>query len=267
MIEHIRTLQKMVNDLQGAICKIKSKQVYQRKIIETSKTIVDNYFRQIRDQIVNAGIDSNTISELDTSAHDLLEATHKKTTSTIYKKRVSKLRNLLVETEKLSLMAEGNYSRQFQLDLIDTSVIDTLKKIVPSAALSYEQALIDMQAAQRLSWRGPAADFREALRECLDYLAPDKEVMSVPGFKLETNANHPTMKQKTQYILQKRKLPEAAIKTAQDSVAIIDGLIGLFVRSVYSRASMSTHTPTDKKEVTRIRDLVRLVLCELLSVS
>ena len=124
-----------------------------------------------------------------------------------------------------------------------------------------------MQVPQRLSWRGPATDFREALRECLDHLAPNKEVESNPGFKLETNQEHATMKQKTQYIMKKRELSKAAIKTAKDSIAIIDELVGSFVRSVYTRASVSTHTPTEKREVIRIRDLVRLVLSELLSIS
>lgn len=267
MIEHVRTLQKEVNDLRSKVQKIKSKQVYQKKIIESSINIVDNYFRQIRDMLANSEVDPSFISELDTSVHSLLEATHKRTSLSIYKKRVSRLRNLLVETEKLSLLAVGDSSRQFQLDAIDTRIIDTLKKIVPSAALSYEQALGDMQAPQRLSWRGPATDFREALRECLDHLAPNKEVQSAPGFKLEPNEKHATMKQKTQYIMKNRELSKTAIKTAKDSIAIINELVGSFVRSVYTRASVSTHTPTEKREVIRIRDLVRFVLCELLSIS
>jgi len=267
MIEQVRNLQKLINDLWDAIRRIHSKQVYQRKIIKYSKNIVDTYFREIRELIVNGGVDLNVISELDRSTQNLLEATHKKTTLSIYKERVSRLRNLLVETEKLCLLVVGNSSGQLQFDLTDTKIIDTLKKIIPSAALSYEQALSDMQILQRLSWRGPATDFREALRESLDYLAPDKEVESLLGFKLEADEKHPTMKQKTQYILRKRGLPKTAIKTTQDSVAIIEELVGTFVRSVYSRASVSTHTPTDKKEVTRIRDLVRVVLCELLSIS
>lgn len=267
MIEQVRTLQEKVNDLQVELRKIKSKQIYQARITGASKDIVDIYFRQIRDLLANARVDASVISELDASAQSLLIATHKRTTRGIYKKKVSSIRNLLVEAEKLSLLAIGDSSRQFQLDTTDARIIDTLKRIVPSAALSYEQALGDMQSPDRLSWRGPATDLREALRECLDHLAPDNEVESAPGFKLEPNAKHPTMKQKTQYVLQKRKLPETAIKPAQDSVAIIDELVGSFVRSVYSRASMSTHTPTDKKEVTRIHDLVKLVLCELLSIS
>jgi len=267
MVEEVRTLQKQVNDLHGSLRKIKSKQVYQAKIIGVSRDIVDTYFRQIRDLLVNAKVDVGVISELDAGAQSLLVATHKRTTLDIYKKRVLRIRNLLVETEKLSLLALGESSRQFQLDATDIKIIDTLKGIVPSAALSYEQALGDMQSPGRLSWRGPATDFREALRECLDHLAPDREVESAPGFKLEPNTDHPTMKQKTQYILQKRALPKTAIKTAQASIIIIDELVGSFVRSVYSRASMSTHTPTDKKEVIRVRDLVRFVLCELLSIS
>ncbi len=267
MIERIRSLQEKLNDLQSALRRIRAKQVSQTSILESSRNIVDSYFRDIREQVINAGIDTMFISGLDSSMHQLLEATHHKTTLGVYKKNVSRLKALLLECEKLSLLAAGENSRQFQLDPIDRRIIDTLKKILPSAALSYEQALIDVNATQRLSWRGPATDFREALRECLDYLAPDREIESSPGFKLESNARGPTMKQKTQYVLRKRELSKTAINTARNSVAVIEEMLGSFVRSVYSRASASTHTPTDKKEVTRIRELVRVVLCELLSLS
>ena len=266
MIESIRTLQELVNNLNVSLKKIKSTQVYQKNIIKLSKDIVDMYFRNTRERLTSTSINSDVISEIDKNMHALLEATHKRSSLSNYRKLLSKIKTHLLEIEKVGLVASGNINK-FQLAHVDKRIIDTLQKLVPSSALSYEQALIDIQGSERLSWRGPATDFREALRECLDYLAPDKEVENMPGFKLEPNTHGPTMKQKTLCILKKRELSTAAIKTAQDSVAIIDELLGSFVRSVYSRASVSTHTPTDKNEVIRIRELVKLVLCELLSIA
>lgn len=267
MIEHVRTLQEQLKDFNGKLLKIKSKQIYHATVKNVAKNIVDTYFRNTKSFLTNAEIDKAVISDLDSNMQSLLEATHKSTTLAIYKKVISKIRKLTLEIEKLCLLAESDSNREFQLESVDKKIIDTLKGFIPSAALSYEQALMDLQVPERLSWRGPATDFRETLRECLDHLAPDKEIESSQGFKLEQNTNGPTMKQKTQYILQKRKLSKTAVKTTNKSVELIDEMWGSFVRTVYSRASVSTHTTTEKEEVKGIRNLLRIILCELLSIS
>jgi hypothetical protein len=149
---------------------------------------------------------------------------------------------------------------------IDTRIIETLKSLVPSAALSYEQALRDLKLEDRLSWRGPATDLREALRETLDHLAPDNDVQTAPGYKPEPDAKGPTMKQKVRFILRNRGVARAAAGPAEEAAGSVEEAIGSFVRSVYTRSSVSTHTPTNKSEVLRVLDFVRVVLCELLEV-
>jgi hypothetical protein len=54
-------------------------------------------------------------------------------------------------------------------------------------------------------------------------------------------------------------VPENAVQGVED-------ILGGITRSVYNRSSISTHTPTDKKEVVRVHAWVRLVLCDLLEV-
>ena len=56
------------------------------------------------------------------------------------------------------------------------------------------------------------------------------------------------------------------MQSPETAAEAVDELVGAFVRSVYSRSSVSTHTPTDRSEILRIRDWVRLALCELLEV-
>lgn len=241
MIESVRKVQKSLEDLYSAIGKIHSKQIYQTHIIEGTRSVVDNYFRNARDILLHSNIDTAALSELDETMQSLLEATHKRTTLLGYKKAVSRARNAIVEIEKLTLLALSGHSKSIQLDKVDTMIIDTLKKLVLSAALSYEQALIDMQVQQRLSWRGPAADLREALRECLDCLAPDKEVLSSSGFKLEPNVKGPTMKQKTQYVLQKRSSSKNSLKTLKNLWASSRKcLVCLFVQCIHGQASRAT---------------------------
>ena len=72
------------------------------------------------------------------------------------------------------------------------------------------------------------------------------------------------MKQKVRYILRNRGQSKATAATTEDATAAIDEAMGTFVRSVYTRSAVSTHTPTDRSEVMRLRDLVRVVLGELL---
>jgi hypothetical protein len=267
MVENIRKLQELVKVLLDLLRKIKSKQVYQKSITQQTKDMVDNYFRNMRDPITN-NINKSYITILDDKMQKLLAATHKNTTVNTYKKILSNLKKHLIEVEKIMLLPSNNISHsKYYWDDKDKIIINTLQKIIPSAALSYKQALTDMQMSERLSWRGPATDFREALRECLDYLAPDKEVMSSTVFKLETDMKNPTMKQKAVYIFNTRNLSKSIIKTSQESIDIIEQCLASFVRSVYTRASVSTHTPTNRLEVNRIHDLVKVVLCELLSIN
>jgi len=74
------------------------------------------------------------------------------------------------------------------------------------------------------------------------------------------------MSQKVRYVLGQRGLGRSGTKPAEDAAAAVDAAVGSFVRSVYSRSNVSTHTPTDKAEVIRVRDLVRVALTELLEI-
>jgi hypothetical protein len=66
----------------------------------------------------------------------------------------------------------------------EKKIIGMLEALVPSAARSYEQAILDLKDDSRVSFRGPALELREALREILDHLAPDSEVTAAPGYVL-----------------------------------------------------------------------------------
>lgn len=266
-MENIRDLQNKTKLLYDTLKKIKTKQVSQKQPKIMSMEIVDSYFRNTRDTLIIQNINDTTITTLDKLMQQLLESTQKSTTLKVYKKLTSEIKKNLLTAEKLSLLSSGTLTKKINLDPDDIKILETLSLLSPSAAFAYEQAIIDLQTEDRLSWRGPATDLREALRECLDYLAPDKDVISNQGFKFEKDRKTPTMAQKAQYILKKRDRTSAANKTVKDSIKIIDELLSGFIRSIYNRASVSTHTPTDKNEVTRIKDLVKFVLCELLSIE
>jgi hypothetical protein len=182
-----------------------------------------------------------------------------------YRLALKELDHQLHGAEKQALIV-GSSNRALHPEPVDALILGTLSSLLPSAARSYEQALADLKVSERLSWRGPATDLREALRETLDHLAPDDEVVEAPGFKLEKETTGPTMKQKVRYILRKRGLGKTAMQSPEAATQAVDEIVGTFVRGVYTRSSISTHTPTDRAEILRIRDWVRVALCELLEV-
>jgi len=266
MAQGLRGLITSVEGVRKQVSKGQSVQVNSQKEKKQLQQLIDSYFREVRPSILSHEASPDFVKEIDTEMQDLLICSHKQTKRSLVKQRLADLKKKLIQLEAHSVALVATGSSTEATNLVDRRVIETLQHLVHSAALSYEQALIDLDGPDRKSWRGPATDLREALRETLDHLAPDKDIRSQPGFKLEPDAKGPTMKQKTRFILLKRGLSKTLSETPEKAVDSIEAAIGSFVRSVYKRSSISTHTPTVRDEVLRVRDWVRIVLCELLEI-
>jgi hypothetical protein len=174
-------------------------------------------------------------------------------------------RRLLVRLEG-SALTSATAKAAGRKTATDQHIIETLKELCPTAAAAYSQALADLNSEKRESWRGPATDLRESLRETLDVLAPDEDVKKSPGFKPEKDTHRPTMKQKVRHILKSRGVASGAMSAPESAVEGIEEIVGSLMRSVYTRTSVSSHTATDKKEVVRVHAWVRLVFCDLLEI-
>ena len=148
----------------------------------------------------------------------------------------------------------------------ERQIIDTLSRLLPAAAASYEQCLIDLSGPGRRSYRGVAHEMRETLRELLDYLAPDAEVMAEAGFVLEKGTTRPTQRQKALHILTKRRLSREARRAPELAVSMVDELGAAITRSTYTRGSMSAHGVASAKEVRQLKMYVDAVLAELLEI-
>jgi hypothetical protein len=263
MLANIRTLMGRVEHLDRVVRPLKGKQVFRGAIRQEAKEIVDSFFREHREACVIAGADN--LSDIDSGMHQLLEAAQRHSTAATYRTTLKELHRQLQHAEKQALLFAST-GGAIRYEPVDRLILATLSSLLPSAARSYEQALADLTVQERLSWRGPATDLREALRETLDHLAPDNEVVDAPGFKVEKDAAGPTMKQKVRHILRKRGVGKTAMQSPEAAAQAVDEIIGTFVRGVYTRSSISTHTPTDRAEILRVRDWVRVALCELLEV-
>lgn len=265
MLSELRTFQENLKQLVKILPRPLSKPVRNTALKADAKDLVDSYFRSVRPLMISNGISLEQLNDLDPLMQEFLEFTHRRISGNKYKEHISKALKKTLVLEQLCLI--GNRGNQNDVvNSIDQNIIRTLEALLPSSASSYKQALVDLKSNSRFSWRGPATDLRECLRETLDHLAPDADVMNQPSFKLDKDAKGPTMKQKVRFVLTRRGFSSGAAATTEDAVSSIDELLGRFVRSIYTRSNISTHTPTSKSEVLRVRDLVRVALCELLEI-
>lgn len=263
-----------MSDLRGFIAEIDevrrlfkgpaSKQINSGKVRERVQALVDKYFKSVRPLLATDQEQIEGLMVADAGMQGLLILSHGRSLCGKYQRQLKAVRASLVELD--TAVTSTHIVAAVPLADVDQRIVSTLQGLIPSAACSYAQAMADLQTGERLSWRGPATDLREALRETLDHLAPDAEILSAPGFKLEPEAKGPTMRQKVRHILRTRGRSKTSISAPEEAVEAVEIAIGSFVRSVYTRSNLSTHTPTDKTEVLRVRDLVRVSLCELLEI-
>ncbi len=105
------------------------------------------------------------------------------------------------------------------------------------------------------------------MRETLDYLAPDDDVVAQPNFKLEKDQSKPTMKQKARFILKARGMKAKALKTPEQAIDIIEEKVSLFARSTYTRSNISAHVATEISEILYMKNYLNAVLAELLALN
>lgn len=258
----ITQLMQSTEGLRTSVRSGKTKQVQSQAIRGKAKALVLEYFDSARPGLVGA-LGEPTVTALDNAMHDLLDLAQKSPLRSVYTRVLKALRTELIAVEKacITCSIEGPTGT---LGPREEAIFQTLQEVLPSAALSYRQACDDIVQSERLSYRGTATELREALRETLDHLAPDKDVTEQPNFKLETDQRQPTMKQKVRFVLRSRGTAKSQADTSEAAVQVVQDSVGALARSVYTRSSVSTHTPTTRDEVRRVKECVDLVLRELL---
>jgi hypothetical protein len=226
---------------------------------------VQQYFATWRPKLVDGFGAEEELVALDSALQNLLRHAQRRVSVQEYRATLNLITEQLRELELRSLLIPSQTRSQFEPQ--QTKILKSLRTINESAAKSYEQGLVDLQVGTRSSWRGTAVEFREALREVLDQLAPDAEVEAQPNFKREPDTKGPTMKQRAVFILRARRTKKAQVKTFAEAFDVVDGLIGNLARSVYTRSSVAVHVADSREEARKVRDHVSLVLAELLEIG
>jgi hypothetical protein len=231
---------------------------------QEARNMAQQYFRQARPILTDLLLEDQ-LSVLDASFRALLEFSDRATAKISYKRHNKSIRRLVPKITSQIELGKG-VARQPGASTTqeEEKVIQTLDGLVPSAALSYRQAIIDLADDNRLSFRGPALELREALRETLDHLAPDDEVTAVSGYATEKGRNGPTMKQKVRFILKARGQSKSSSELPENTTTTLDEMVGTLTRSVYDRSSVATHVATERRAVAQIRRYVVAVLHHIL---
>jgi hypothetical protein len=265
MIAIFAEIRREIEILHRLLKKGKTSRVNSQQIRNNVRAFVYSYFNGVRKEYLCSGQDEQYLADIDSSAQDLLRYAQRRTRKRIYLSALVKMSEAVSELE-IKTISRSLGQAGFRPDSVQQKIIDTLRKLSQSAAASYEQGLYDLAGPERLSWRGPAVDFREALRETLDSMAPDAAVAGQPGFSLEPEARGPTMKQKAVFILRSRSQKESQIKPLTQAIDVVEELIGKFIRLVYGRSAHAVHVQVSREEVRKIKDYVSLVLTELLEI-
>ena len=267
MNDLLQRLSDEADGLERSLRKIRALHVNRREPKDAIRSLARTYFGERRPAFAAFLQDDAKLLRLDTAFQELVRLAQTRTRVSDYQTATSELKRAIGELEVGLLLPRPPSVNQRPVSLHHQGIIESLRKISASAANSFDQGLIDLQAGDRKSWRGTSVEFREALRETLDILAPDKAVVGQPGFRLEPDTKGPTMKQKAVFVLKSRRPKDPQVKAFVEAIDVVENLIGKFVRAVYTRSALSVHTPSSRDEVRRIRDYVSLVLVELLEVS
>ena len=237
--------------------------------------IAQRYLGLVRPALIESGLDDGAATLTDAFSK-LLHLGQGRNVQSSYKKQIRRIRKIIPSVTAALAMQVSSTSRGVKdaLSVDEQKLLRTLASMLPTAAMSYKQALTDLADGDRVSFRGPALELREAMREVLDHMAPDTDVMSSSGYKPEKDENgkdrsKPTMKQKVRFILKQRATgaAKAAVSTAEDATITVDGIVGDVTRSVCQLSSVATHLASERAQVMKVKRYVEAVLHDLLEID
>ena len=250
--------------LAAAVTSARGSTVNPSKVQPLAREIARAYFESVRTELTAVMSRTGIVDEIDFVLQSILQLATAAREKDAYFGQIAELRPYLFEATIDSMKARG--TPRLVLSETERSILETLAKMLPIAAASYEQALIDISKGERVSWRGSAAELRESLRGTIDHLAPDDKVMAVSGFQLEKGQTLPTQKQKVRFILRARKSNSTSVAVAEGSLSTVDESVAALARSTYTRGSASTHAMTDGSEIRKLKHYVDALLAELLEI-
>jgi hypothetical protein len=255
--------------LQRGVARTKAVNVNAEGPRQSARALAQRWFRAARPFVLQVGVPEEQIRAIDQDVQYLLQLAMGRNAKTSYASTIRRLRRVrptLAAGVELLRGAREHSSPEVVVTHVEASILATLDQLIPSAGFSYRQVLADLSGPLRHSYRGTATELREVVREVLDHLAPDAEVMNAPGFKLEKDRTKPTMKQKARFILKARGAGDSSRRAPEDAAELLEDQVAGLARSVYDRGSASTHSATTREHVSSFKAYADATLAELLQV-
>lgn len=256
-----------VEQLATGVARSKAINVNADVLREQARSVAQRWFRDERPACVAVGAEPEQLARIDGYVQDLLRLANGRNLKTSYTRVLRGLRRARPALQSHLDLLHGQALRPAApqaMTALEAEIVRTLERMIPTAALAYRQVLADLAGPDRFSYRGSATELREVVREVLDHLAPDNDVIRSPSFKLEKDRRAPTMKQKARFILKARGLGDSSRTAPEQSVELLEDQIASLARSVYERGSASTHGATVKAQLLSFKAYADAVLAELL---
>lgn len=253
-----------VTRLAAVVEGVRAKTVQPTAVQPIARSIARRYFESVRPELIGVQNRAGLVEEIDFVLQGILQLATAPREKQAYLGQVAEVRPYLLEAAVDIMKASG--SPRLVLSQTELAILNTLGKMLPATAASYEQSLLDIAEGRRVSWRGTATELREVLRDAIDHLAPDDKVVASPGLQLEQGQKSPTQKQKVRFILRARKNNSSAVAVAEASLVTVEESVAALARSTYQRGSASTHVSTNASEIRNLKRYVDALLAELLEI-
>jgi hypothetical protein len=125
-----------------------------------ARTLAHDYYRVVHPHLTQLATPTDALARLDGPIRKLLEVSSVAAKRTTYAACLAKIRRAYNEITPLRESKLG--TNVTVLTPIESRIIETLEKLKPSAASSYQQALIDLSGSPRHSYRGSCARVTES---------------------------------------------------------------------------------------------------------
>jgi hypothetical protein len=256
-----------IERIQKGVRGVSAMAVNSKSLKAEAKDLVQYYFRDARPSAINTGVTETDLQKIDDILQDLNKLALGNNRKSSYLTCITACRKLVatisVQRHKLvGISAITPAKSAVGITPQQQNIMETLNAMLPLAARSFVQVLNDLADTSRISFRGPAVELRELLREVIDHLAPDTTVVSAPGFQYEKGRDKPTIRQKVRFIMKSRRKGSNAVATSEDAWASSDAL----ARTLYNRGSAATHSAKERNEVLRIQSYTEALLIDLLEI-
>lgn len=151
----------------------------------------------------------------------------------------------------------------------DDEVARRLEQVDAELANGYEQAVIDVEDTERLSYRGPAAELREILTDVLHKLAPNQQVEATEWYRESRKSGTrkeptPTRAERTKFILRSRAKGSAVTDSAESYMTSVEERLANVINATYRRGSAAAHGGAEREELVNLLPYINALLKELL---